>query len=142
MRRPPTRAPRAEAGQAASAPRPRAGPGRVETLKKRAEFRACARALKAHTPSMVVQGRPRPPGEAEGIRLGLTASRKVGKAVARNRARRRLREAARQVLPRRGREGWDYVLIARRDSTVARPFARLVEDLERALARLHAEADR
>lgn len=141
MGEPQTYAPLAEARQAA--PRARAASGRLRTLKKRAEFRACARALKAHTHTMVVQGRPRPPGEeAEGVRFGLTASRKAGKAVTRNRARRRLREAARQVLPYRGREGWDYVLIARRDSTVARPFAKLVEDLERVLARLHAQADR
>lgn len=105
-------------------------------LAKRAEFRACARGSSAHTPGMVVQARGRA-GDGDAIRFGLTASRKVGKAVQRNRARRRLREAARRVLPVRGRPGWDYVLIARRETTVARPFARLMADLERALERLH-----
>ena len=111
--------------------------GRQQTLKRRAEFLACARAHKAHTHGVVVQGRRRQPGEAEGVRVGFTASRKVGKAVARNRARRRLRVAAHRILSEHGRDGWDYVLIARRETTVARPFGKLVKDLEHALARIH-----
>jgi ribonuclease P protein component len=58
----------------------------------------------------------------------------------RNRARRRLREVARRVLMIKGREGWDYVLIARGETTVARTFGNLVTDLERALDRLHGQA--
>jgi ribonuclease P protein component len=50
------------------------------------------------------------------IRVGFTCSRKVGNAVARNRAKRRLREAARLTLPRHGNPGWDYVLIGRPES--------------------------
>jgi ribonuclease P protein component len=71
------------------------------------------------------------------IRLGITASRKVGNAVTRNRARRRLRAAARLVLPTNAAPGHDYVLIGRA-ATLERPFAMLVADLQSALRRLRA----
>lgn len=70
-------------------------------------------------------------------RIGITVSRKVGKAVVRNRARRRLRAAADRVLAQQAQPGCDYVLIGRAE-TVRRPFPLLVDDLERALARVHA----
>jgi ribonuclease P protein component len=110
---------------------------RLVTLKKRAEFLACARAKRAHVPGMVVQGRQRREAGIRGPRVGFTCSKKVGNAVARNRAKRRLREAARVVVPRLGRDGWDYVLIGRADITASRRFADLVGDLETTLGKLH-----
>jgi len=90
---------------------------------------------------MVVQGRQRREGErigeAVGPRVGVTCTKKVGKSVIRNRAKRRLREAARMALPRLGRDGWDYVLIGRAEITVSRRFTNLVGDLETALVKLH-----
>jgi ribonuclease P protein component len=71
------------------------------------------------------------------IRFGITASRKVGKAVARNRVRRRLREVARLVLPANAAPGHDYVLVGRA-ATLRRPFVMLVADLRSALHRLRA----
>jgi ribonuclease P protein component len=68
-------------------------------------------------------------------RIGFTASRKVGIAVARNRARRRLRAAAGEVIPRHAAPGHDYVMIARA-GTLTRPYQALVEDLKTALRRL------
>ena len=111
----------------------------LETLKKRAEFLACARARRAHAAGLILQGRRRAHGEVPdgGIRVGYTCSKKVGKAVQRNRAKRRLREAARAVLPRLGHAGWDYVLIGRAEITASRPFAALTADLETALGKLH-----
>ena len=81
--------------------------------------------------------RERRGGEAEGVRVGFTCTKKVGNAVARNRAKRRLREAARMVLPQLGRDGWDYVLIGRVDITASRIFTDLVGDLETAVGKLH-----
>lgn len=69
------------------------------------------------------------------MRVGFTASRKVGNAVVRNRAKRRLRAAAAQLLTVRGNPRTDYVLIARA-ATARRPFAALLDDLESALRRV------
>ena len=58
--------------------------------------------------------------------------------MARNRAKRRLRAAAREVLPREGMPGWDYVLIGRPGETATRPFALLQDELAQALRAIHA----
>jgi ribonuclease P protein component len=83
---------------------------------------------------VVVQRLDRQDGEAT-IRLGFTATRKVGGAVVRNRAKRRLREAARALAPQLGVPGSDYVFIARM-GTVDRPWDRLLDDVKSALTRL------
>ncbi len=109
----------------------------VGRLTRRPEFqRVSERGRRAALPGLVLQALRRPDGGDDGtIRLGLTASRKVGGAVIRNRARRRLRALAQQVLPVMGAPGHDYVIVARRD-TVKREWLRLKDDLETALTRL------
>ena len=106
-------------------------------LTKRADFLAAAAAKRVSTPAFTLQYRVRDDDEAEGIRVGFTCSKKVGNAVARNRAKRRLREAARLVLPNEGKDGVDYVLIGRRDSTASRDFEALKTDLSQALKQAH-----
>ena len=107
-------------------------------LRKRADFLRAARARHQAMAGMVVQARRRAPGD-DGIRVGFTCSKKVGNAVARNRAKRRLRAVARAVLPKMGHAGWDYVLIGRADRTNTRDFGDLADDLSRALQLLHRE---
>lgn len=110
------------------------------TLKKRADFLAAARARRKAATAFTLQARRREATEpAEGVRVGYTCSKKVGNAVARNRAKRRLRAAAREVLSKSGRSGWDYVLIGRPEATAALPFPRLLDDLAAAVATVHAE---
>ena len=72
------------------------------------------------------------------VRVGFTATRKIGGAVVRNRAKRRLREAARLLLPLHGRPAFDYVFIAR-GGTASRPWVRLLDDVKSALIRLAAD---
>ena len=107
------------------------------TLKKRRDFLSCARARRWVAPGFVLQGRARREGEAEGLRVGYTCSKKVGNAVTRNRAKRRLRAIAAEVLPVLGKPDWDYVLIGKSGDTVARPYADLLQDLETAIAKVH-----
>jgi len=113
-----------------------AKPGLV-ILRKRSDFLKAARARRRGTPSMMVQARMRSPDEGiDGIRVGFTCSKKVGNAIARNRAKRRLREAARAVLPDHGKPGWDYVLIGKPGATADRPYPALLDDLHYALSKL------
>ena len=106
-------------------------------LKTRADFlRVAAGRRRAARPGLVLQAAPHLPGDGAAIvRVGFTASRKVGNAVVRNRAKRRLRAVAADVLARDGRQGTDYVLIAR-GGTGGLPYAELVSDLEAALRRI------
>ena len=74
-------------------------------------------------------------------RLGLTATRKIGNAVRRNRARRRLRALARTELAIRARPGIDYVMFARQ-GTADRDWSDLVSDLGKTVGYLHRTLDR
>lgn len=90
-------------------------------------------------PGLILQGRQRQSSDQGALRVGYTCSKKVGNAVARNRAKRRLRAAAAAVLPGLGRPGWDYVLIGRAGVTAGRAFTDLCKDVETALARVHKD---
>ncbi len=109
---------------------------RLEVLRKRAEFLALSRGTHKAMPGFVLQMRKAPKGASDLIRVGFTCSKKVGNAVARNRAKRRLREIARLILPKHGRPGHDYVLIGRKGATATLPFDQLQKDLIKALEKL------
>lgn len=112
----------------------------MQRLKRRSEFlRVAGARRKWAAPGLVLQARRRPE-DGGAPRVGFTASRKVGGAVARNRARRRLRALAEKVMAVHARNGFDFVLIARR-TTINRPFAVLQDELETALKQVGAWRD-
>jgi ribonuclease P protein component len=107
---------------------------KIERLTSRPQFLAAAKGVSEARGAVVVQRLDRGDGDPV-VRLGFTATRKVGNAVIRNRAKRRLREAARALAPQLARPGSDYVFIARM-GTADRPWDRLLDDVKSALTRL------
>ncbi|HXP97153.1 MAG TPA: ribonuclease P protein component [Telmatospirillum sp.] len=128
-------------------------PPTIGRLTRRSEFlRVAGLRCKWATPGLILQAAPaaeaspptapfsapplgREPSAA--LRVGFTCSKKVGNAVARNRAKRRLRAAAAAILPVHAVPGYDYVLIGRQE-TLRRPYALLLQDLQTALKRVCA----
>jgi len=111
---------------------------KIERLRKRPDFLACARAPACARGAVLVQARAR--DDTPLIRTGFTATKRIGGSVERNRAKRRLREAVRLLLPALARPGYDYVFIARGGVTT-RPWPRLLDDVKSALLRLAAERE-
>jgi len=106
---------------------------KLGSLRKRAEFLFVRDGRYRAQGGLVIQMRKNP--EHDGVRVGFTATKKIGNAVTRNRAKRRLREAARALLPTLGLAGHDYVFIAR-DGTNARNWQDLLDDAQKALITL------
>lgn len=113
----------------------------LSSLRVRRLFLAAAKGDKEVRRGLIVQARARDIDEPSKtpVRYGLTASKKIGNAVARNRARRRLRAVAQEILPLEGQAGFDYVMIGR-VHTALRPWSRLKSDLRSALRALHKNA--
>ena len=101
-------------------------PQPVRIKKRRCFLRATHNGKKFIAKTMILQTVAQT--KTEGMRLGFTVTKKVGHAVVRNRVRRRLKEAARFVLPINGLNGFDYVIIGRKEADEA-PFEVLKRDL-------------
>ena len=118
-------------------------PGQIETqmtgvvrLKTRPQFLFVRAGISERRRALVIQARQRRDGSAQ-IGAGFTATKKVGNSVVRNRAKRRLRAAADQLLAKHGIPGVDYVFIARME-TATIGWQRLLDDMESALISLAA----
>ena len=98
----------------------------LETLSKRSDFVAASKAEKYVGKSIIIQARP---NSLQTIRVGYTASKRVGNAVARNRAKRRMRAAVAETLAFYGTSGTDYVLIGRAQTTCNTKFEELKDEL-------------
>ena len=112
-------------------------PMKIDRLTRRPQFLAAAKGVSVARGAVLIQQLDRADGDPA-IRLGFTATKKIGGAVTRNRAKRRLREAARALTPVHGRPGCDYVFIAR-SGTAERAWDRLLDDVKTALIRLAAD---
>ncbi|MGH6816562.1 MAG: ribonuclease P protein component [Hyphomicrobiaceae bacterium] len=117
--------------------------GRPTILRRRSEFLRVRGGLRWVAPAFVLEARARsgPETDLQGPRFGFTVTKKLGKAVTRNRIRRRLREAVRTRVGLCARPEFDYVIVARAAASTV-PFDRLADDLVRAFERVHARPAR
>lgn len=112
----------------------------IETLKKRRDFLRLRGGVRSPTPVCVIEAKPRErsggePCENGSCRFGFTVTKKLGNAVQRNRIRRRLKSAIQHLAPHHGVEGFDYVIVARKEALTA-PWEELLRQVRRALQRI------
>ena len=108
----------------------------LRRITKRSDFIQASHAKRFGVKGFLLQARNRNDDD-QAIRVGFTCSKKVGNAVARNRAKRRLREITNLILISSAKKGWDYVLIGKKEVTASRDFIKLKNDLTYALQKIH-----
>jgi len=108
----------------------------IGRLQKRAEFLRTRGGRSWTGPSLVLQARRKERDGPDAARFGFTATKRLGSAVRRNRARRRLKEAVKLTAPDHARAGYDYVVIARQ-GTLTHTFPDIVKELKTALRKVH-----
>lgn len=113
----------------------------MHILKKRSDFLKAAKGLKYVSRGFVLQSVPHHENVEHSVRIGFTASKKVGNAVNRNRAKRRLRELAQNVALKLAQNGFDYVFIARK-SILDMEFAALEQDVAKAIKHIERQRNK
>ena len=112
---------------------------RLDTLRRRQDFvRIAQGGKKSVTHSIVLQASQTPQLLLMGdslCRVGFTVTKKVGNSVIRNRVKRRMRAAAREIIAKQGKAQMDYVLIGR-NFCVQCPYDTLLKDLTYALGKV------
>ena len=117
----------------------------LEKITKRVDYAQMRRGHIISTSGFILQGRARHSDSLVNpnvARYGLTCSKRIGNAVKRNRAKRRLRSAVMAVLPYSALQGWDYVLIGKTNSTENLPFDIIKDSLTKALSKIHGKDDK
>jgi ribonuclease P protein component len=106
----------------------------IRVLTRRADFLAANKGLRVARPGFVLLARP---NGGEGLRFGITVTKRIGNAVVRNRMKRRFRALLRELLPVEGLADTDHVMIGR-EGGIERDFAVLRGELHAALERARA----
>lgn len=110
----------------------------IQVIRKRPDFLAANRGKRFVTPSFVLLAHKRRddhPVPADTIRYGITVTKKIGNAVARNRMKRRFRALLAELLPKYGIEGADHIMIGRKEAQ-ERDFTVMRSDVAKALKHL------
>jgi ribonuclease P protein component len=107
-------------------------------LKKRKDFVRVAGGTRRVTPNVVLQAASSLSEQPVSYKVGFTTTKKLGKAHVRNRIRRRMRAAAREVFPKYGADNLEYVMVGRFDTAFC-SFKTLKNDLKWAVRKVNQE---
>lgn len=98
-------------------------------LKKRKDFLRVAKGERVVVSTLILQAAQSLSDQSTSYKIGFTTTKKLGKAHIRNRARRRMRAAAREVFAKHGKSNIEYVMVGRYN-TAHCPFTDLINDLK------------